>query len=116
VSTHRQRFIQEIEDNRRSIERITHLPPAQHFCYPGGFQLPEFQNWLPACQVVSATTCAPGIATRNSPHFLLPRLVDTTGLSMKEFDSWISGIAAFLPHRPYVMAEGQVSDEKDLSQ
>jgi len=111
VSMRRGRFIQEIDDNRRSIENLTHRT-ARHFCYPGGFQIPRFQEWLPECQIESATTCVPGMAARSSPPFLLPRLVDTCGLSMQEFDSWISGIAAFLPRRRHVMSEGQVFDEE----
>jgi peptidoglycan/xylan/chitin deacetylase (PgdA/CDA1 family) len=111
VSTRRERFMQEIDDNRRSIENLTQRP-ARHFCYPGGFQIPRFQEWLPECQVESATTCVPGIAASSCSPFLLPRLVDTCGLSMQEFDAWICGIAAFLPGRPHVMSEGQVFDEE----
>jgi hypothetical protein len=49
--------------------------------------------------VVSATTCQPGLASRNSDALLLPRLIDTSALTRPEFEGWISGTAAWLPRR-----------------
>jgi peptidoglycan/xylan/chitin deacetylase (PgdA/CDA1 family) len=103
----RSRFEQEIEDNRRHIERIA-TNPVKHFCYPGGFYLPVFPQWLREAGVVSATTCEQGLATRQSDPLLLPRLIDTSSLSVEEFSGWISGLASLLPKRPYEMNEDKL--------
>ena len=110
VSIHRERLQKEIQDNR---ERIAALASGEtrHFCYPGGFHLPEFPGWLREFNVISGTTCQPGIASRRSDALLLPRLVDTSGLTETEFYSWLSGLASWLPHRPHVMSEGQLLEE-----
>ncbi len=97
----------EIDDNRAAIARIT-SEPANHFCYPGGFHLPEFPEWLRQRGVISATTCEPGLTTRETDRLLLPRLVDHTGLTEEEFRAWVSGVASWLPHRAHVMSEGQL--------
>ncbi len=114
LHTHRHRtsrdrdfFRREIDENRAAIARIT-SEPANHFCYPGGFHLPEFPEWLRERGVVSATTCEPGLTTRETDRLLLPRLVDHTGLTEEEFRGWVSGVASWLPHRAHVMSEGQL--------
>src|SRR5579884_3265133 len=73
VSEKQARFAQEIEDNRLRLPAAAPFP-ARHFCYPGGFHLPAFPEWLRECGVVSATTCRPGIVERRSDPWLLPRL------------------------------------------
>lgn len=88
-------FRKEITDNRR------HMAPSvagerKHFCYPSGAYRPEFLQWLAAEGVISATTCDTGLATAQSNPLLLPRLVDTTGRTDLEFESWLSGIGHFL--------------------
>jgi hypothetical protein len=72
---------------------------ATHFCYPSGIFSDAFLPWLQGLNVVSATTCEPGFATRNSHPLLLPRLVDHTLLSPIEFEGWLSGVSASLPRR-----------------
>ncbi|HTA68089.1 MAG TPA: polysaccharide deacetylase family protein [Bryobacteraceae bacterium] len=110
VSTDREKFEREIIDNRTRIAAVS-SGEARHFCYPGGFHLPEFPGWLRELNVTSATTCQPGIASRGSDPMLLSRLVDTSGLTELEFYSWLSGLASLLPHRPHVMSEGQLMEE-----
>ena len=110
VSIHRDTFLREIEDNRRRIDGISN-GRAAHFCYPGGFHLPEFPGWLREAGVRSATTCELGLAAPDSDVMLLPRLVDTSTLTPAEFTAWLSGVASLLPHRPHVMSEGQLMDE-----
>jgi peptidoglycan/xylan/chitin deacetylase (PgdA/CDA1 family) len=107
VYDERARFQREIDDNRRHIESIT-PGSREHFCYPGGFHLPEFPAWLKERGVRSATTCQPGIATASDSEFLLPRLLDTCTLSEAEFRSWVTGVAAFLPQRWYPTGDGQL--------
>jgi peptidoglycan/xylan/chitin deacetylase (PgdA/CDA1 family) len=114
VSASQERFAREIDDNRRRLPASAPVP-ARHFCYPGGFHLPSFPEWLRQCGVVSATTCQPGIVERGSNAYLLPRLVDGTLLTDCEFRSWLSGLAALLPHRTHAMSEGQLLPGEEVA-
>jgi len=58
-----------------------------------------FLNWLAREGVVSATTCDTGFLTSETNPLLLPRLVDTTGRTDLEFESWLSGVGHFLSRR-----------------
>jgi peptidoglycan/xylan/chitin deacetylase (PgdA/CDA1 family) len=105
LHTHRHRtpvddelFRREIRDNRASIANAV-AGERKHFCYPSGAYRPEFVGWLAKEEVVSATTCDTGFATAESNPLLLPRLVDTSGRTELEFESWISGIGHFLSMR-----------------
>ena len=86
---------QEIAENREWIEEAGGKT-GRHFCYPSGAYRPEYLDWLAAADIVSATTCDTGIATHKTEPLLLPRLVDTSGRSDLEFESWVNGIAHFL--------------------
>jgi len=105
LHTHRHRtplsedlFRKEIAENRMRIGQMTGRTP-RHFCYPSGAYQPEFKAWLKAEDIVSATTCDTGIATHESNPMLLPRLVDTSGRSDLEFESWVNGIGHFISMR-----------------
>ncbi len=98
----RDRFVNEIRENRRYIEEMTGSDDRVHFCYPSGAVRPEFIPWLREAAVQSATTCENGLATRGGDPFMLPRLLDQYGLMDDEFASWISGLAAFIPKRKSV--------------
>ncbi|HKX27441.1 MAG TPA: polysaccharide deacetylase family protein [Blastocatellia bacterium] len=94
----RQLFVREIEDNRNSILAITGSR-ADHLCYPSGVYDQAFFPWLNDLGVVSATTCDPGLASRDSYQLLLPRFIDTSLQSSIEFEGWLTGVAALLPRR-----------------
>lgn len=105
LHTHRHRtpddralFLREITDNRQAIEAITGCKPV-HFCYPSGEYRLSWQDWLRESGIVSATTCDPGIAEPRSDPLLLPRFVDSEGVSQEEFGAWVSGVAEMLPRR-----------------
>jgi peptidoglycan/xylan/chitin deacetylase (PgdA/CDA1 family) len=106
LHTHRHRtphepglFTREIQDNRERIEAITGEVPT-HFCYPSGVWRPDMLPLLKRNNVVSATTCEPGLAIRGADPLLLPRHIDTTSQTSAEFDGWLSGVSQFLPrHR-----------------
>jgi peptidoglycan/xylan/chitin deacetylase (PgdA/CDA1 family) len=105
LHTHRHRtpldeelFRREIRDNRAYISRAM-AGIKQHFCYPSGAYRPEFLPWLATEEIVSATTCDTGLATRHNNPLLLPRLVDTTGRTDLNFESWLSGVGHFLSTR-----------------
>ena len=92
------RYRAELSSNRERIETSTGTV-ANHFCYPSGTRRPQFEQWLADEGVVSATTCEPGIASRANHPLRLPRLLDHSTLTGVEFDAWLSGIGARLPHR-----------------
>jgi peptidoglycan/xylan/chitin deacetylase (PgdA/CDA1 family) len=105
LHTHRHRtplneelFRREIQDNRVRIASAV-SGERKHFCYPSGAYRPEFLDWLVKEEVVSATTCDTGFATSATNPLLLPRLVDTTGRTDLEFESWVGGIGHFLSRR-----------------
>lgn len=106
LHTHRHRtpseetlFQREIRDNAKAIERMTGRTP-NHFCYPQGWVEPEFVPWLADLGVRSATTTRTGLASPSSDPLLLPRIIDHPGLSSEEFESALTGVAAFFPKRP----------------
>ena len=107
----RERMFAELEDNLRSIAAFTPREP-RHFCYTGGFYLHEYPAFLKEYGILSATTCKPGLCTASTNPLLLPRLVDTPGLSDLEFRAWLDGSADLLPNRPYEMSEGQLLEEE----
>jgi peptidoglycan/xylan/chitin deacetylase (PgdA/CDA1 family) len=105
LHTHRHRvplneelFRREIRDNREWIAGVAGKV-GTHFCYPSGVYRPEFLPWLSAEGIVSATTCDTDLANPQVNPLLLPRLVDTTGRSDLEFESWLNGVGHFLSRR-----------------
>jgi peptidoglycan/xylan/chitin deacetylase (PgdA/CDA1 family) len=106
LHTHRHRtpedenlFRREIRDNRERIQALISSTPV-HFCYPSGVYRPEFLQWLAAEQVVSATTCDSGLASRQSERLLMPRFIDNQYRTSVDFESWISGVGSLLAVRP----------------
>ena len=93
----RDSFILEMVENRDFISKFTKMP--HHFAYPSGMYADCYGPWLNACDVVSATTCDPGLATNHSDPYKLPRLVDVSSIPLVELEGWISGFANFLPRR-----------------
>jgi peptidoglycan/xylan/chitin deacetylase (PgdA/CDA1 family) len=108
----RERMFSELDENRRRISAFTPIEP-RHFCYTGGFYLPEHVGYLKDYGMVSATTCDVGFCEANTNPLLLPRLVDTPGLSDLEFRAWLMGTAGLLPMRHYDMGEGQLLEDED---
>ena len=110
LHTHRHRspddrhlFDEEVRENRRILETLTNAP-ANHFCYPNGIDRLHGREWLESLSVLSATTCDPGLASRDTDRFFLPRLVDTSLLSAGEFEAWLSGLSVprLLRREPFV--------------
>lgn len=105
LHTHRHRvphdrtaFAREIADNREHLAAFG-FGGATHFCYPSGEYRGDAARWLGDLGMRSATTCVPGIATRDADPMLLPRFVDTSAVSDATFDAWLSGVADLLPRR-----------------
>lgn len=103
LHTHRHRtpldealFRREIRENRDRLQSMLGGKPTRHFCYPSGVYESEFLPWLQAEDVISATTCDPGLASPSSNSLLLSRFVDTSHVTCLEFEGWLSGAASFL--------------------
>lgn len=97
-ATHRQEFLQEIEENRARIRQYAGRDPA-HFCYPMGRRRPEYPRWLREAGVRTATTTRMGLAARSFELHQLPRIVDVESMHEQEFESWLSGVRDFFPRR-----------------
>ncbi|MBK9169067.1 MAG: polysaccharide deacetylase family protein [Bryobacterales bacterium] len=110
VYRRRNRMFQELNDNRSRIRELTPKEP-RHFCYTGGFYLPEHVSQLREYGICSATTCRPGLCTRATDPLELPRLVDSMSQSDLEFRAWMAGTADLLPKRRHEMSEDQLGEE-----
>jgi peptidoglycan/xylan/chitin deacetylase (PgdA/CDA1 family) len=91
-------FVRDVLTNRERIEAFTGVR-ATHLCYPSGNYRSDYLAPLHRHGVASATTCDPGMATKNSNPLLLPRFIDTGRVSDIVFESWLTGIAPCLPRR-----------------
>jgi len=91
-------FQAEIRENRRRIEEMTGIRP-HHFCYPSGVFDSNFLPWLQELDVHSATTGEGGLASQANHPLLLPRVVDTTNLSLDRLAIWVSGVGHFTRRR-----------------
>ena len=97
VSRYHGEFQLEIEENRQHVVALG--GEGSHFCYPNGFCLDAFPGWLSREGIASATTCVPGIASKDTDPYRLPRLCDSMFLSDTAFSTWVSGLASMLPSR-----------------
>jgi peptidoglycan/xylan/chitin deacetylase (PgdA/CDA1 family) len=91
-------FLRDVMLNRERLEAMTGTSPI-HLCYPSGNYRPGYLPVLRRYGIRSATTCDPGLATCASDPLLLPRFVDTGGVSSIVFEAWLTGMAACLPRR-----------------
>jgi Polysaccharide deacetylase len=123
LHTHRHRtptsaplFHKEIRENRERLHDITGSF-ASHFCYPDGFHHKEFFPWLEQDNVVSATTCDPGLATPDTHKLLLPRFVDTSKCTSVEFEAWLTGLGHVMRRaRSTIVSRTQLGNHSDPSQ
>jgi len=109
----RDRMFVELQDNHRRIVSFTSREP-RHFCYTGGFYLPEHPGFLKEYGIMTATTCKPGLCSSGMDQLTLPRLVDSPTLSDLEFRAWLAGTASLLPRRSHRMSKGQLVEEEPL--
>src|ERR1035437_550329 len=105
----RELFRNEVLENQHALERFGVRKP-EHFCYPGGFWLPEFKPWLKELGIVSATTCEAGMATSMSDRYQLPRFLDGPGVEASQFSAWLSGLASLFPRRELPPSTSQLGD------
>jgi peptidoglycan/xylan/chitin deacetylase (PgdA/CDA1 family) len=91
-------FVRDVAYNRERVNALTGKR-ASHLCYPSGMYRRSYLPGLEREGIASGTTCDPGLASRTSDRLLLPRFVDTTGVSDVEFEAWVMGLASCLPRR-----------------
>jgi peptidoglycan/xylan/chitin deacetylase (PgdA/CDA1 family) len=85
-------FIKEIEDNRRALDQYCKSRRGfGHFCYPSGVYHADSGALLRRCGIVSATTVEPGLASRSSDPYYLPRYLDCMNVDDIVFEAWVSG-------------------------
>jgi peptidoglycan/xylan/chitin deacetylase (PgdA/CDA1 family) len=104
----------ELQDNLREIRKFSPKEPRD-FCYPYGYHVPEYIDYLKEYGIRSATTCASGLCTSQTNLLALPRLVDTAAVTDLEFRSWLAGTAALIPRRSDHTAEGVHLEEPPLT-
>jgi peptidoglycan/xylan/chitin deacetylase (PgdA/CDA1 family) len=80
----------EIELNRAELESILRKRP-RHFCFPSGEYSPRHPEWLRRLDIVSGTTCDPGLNRRGDPILLLKRYLDNDRQSDVAFEAEVSG-------------------------
>ena len=117
LHTHRHRtprdkasFVRELADNGAAIDSMRgRAATPRHFCYPRGDYAASCLPWLREAGVSSAATCVPGLVSAASNALLLPRLMDSMGISELTFEAWASGFAGFIPRRrAYRLIEDRV--------
>ncbi|CAN5811990.1 hypothetical protein BH11PSE12_BH11PSE12_21770 [soil metagenome] len=85
----------EIRENKDSIHRVLNHR-LQHFCYPSGYYEKEHLAWLAENDVISATTCKPGLNYSTTPLLELRRFLDGENITDIEFEAELSGFSDFL--------------------
>ena len=101
-------FVREIDDNIDALVAMGFSRTGRrHFCYPSGDADPVFYPWLEARGIVSATTCEPRFATRDTHPLDLPRVIDTMAMTDVEFRAWTAGVSAFIPRRRFRIADSE---------
>ncbi len=73
---------------------------ARHLCYPEGAYRASCLPKLEAEGIETATTCDPDVASPASHPLLLPRVDNEMGSDLR-FESWVTGIASWLPRRTH---------------
>lgn len=83
---------EEVEQNRLYIRMYKHDEPPRHFCYPSGRHTEQHALWLRQLDVLSATTCDPGMNGAGQSPYLLRRFLDSESISDIEFEGQICGV------------------------
>lgn len=102
LHTHRHRLPEndeearrEVEDNRAVLAPLTGRP-LKHLCYPSGVWSRAVWPSLAATQVETATTCEPGMNTRETPVHALGRFLDFQSTPQIVFEAEVNGFAQLL--------------------
>ena len=68
----------QVEQNRHYIGMYRHGEPPRHFCYPSGRYSHKHAQWLGRLDILSATTCDPGLNGRSANPYVLRRFRTAT--------------------------------------
>jgi peptidoglycan/xylan/chitin deacetylase (PgdA/CDA1 family) len=90
-----ERLTREVQDNRAVLRTIGH-GPFDHLCYPSGIWSPTQWDTLARLGVVSATTCDPGLNTRDTPRLALKRILDSEDVSQISFEAEMCGLKSLI--------------------
>lgn len=78
------------------------LPAARHYCFPSGEHDSHAPAVLQSLDVVSATTCKPGLASGGGggavESYFLPRFLDGRDVADIEFEAEMSGVLQIMRH------------------
>jgi peptidoglycan/xylan/chitin deacetylase (PgdA/CDA1 family) len=85
-------FREQVEQNRHYICMYKVGEPPRHFCYPSGRYTDKHAQWLAQLDILSATTCDPGLNGRSENPYILRRFLDSDDISDIEFEGHISGV------------------------
>lgn len=114
LHTHRHRMpeakdllAREIEDNQTALAPVCGSV-FRHFCYPSGVYYTGSEEVLRNCDLLSATTCDPGLASSSTNPYYLPRFCDSMRTHEVAFSAWTTGAFEFMPHR----RQGNGRDER----
>jgi peptidoglycan/xylan/chitin deacetylase (PgdA/CDA1 family) len=107
LHTHRHRvplrkesFLRELADNKAALASWRATETLDGFCYPSGVTDDRFLPWLRELNVGTAVTCVPGLAMASTNPLLLPRVVDSSGMTRIEFEGWLTGFGSLIPRMP----------------
>lgn len=92
-----ERFRADLERCEKAITAIG-LPKPRHYCYPSGSFDKAAATVLANRDVLSATTCVPGLASDTDipAVFYLPRFLDGESIDPLEFEAEMSGFSDLL--------------------
>ena len=82
----------QLEQNSRYIQSYRDGDPPRHFCYPSGQHRSEHPQWLSQLDIVSATTCDPGMNHKGDNPYVLRRFLDSESISDVEFEANLCGV------------------------
>lgn len=82
----------QLELNSEYIRVYRDGEPPRHFCYPSGQHSDDHPPWLARLDIVSATTCDPGMNHTGENPYLLRRFLDSESISEIEFEANICGV------------------------
>lgn len=92
-----ERNLVDIETCRQHICNLG-LPMPRHYCYPSGAFDAYAAQLLMSANVLTATTCEPGLVRRSAglSQFYLPRFLDGGDVTPIEFEAEMSGVLEFV--------------------
>lgn len=87
----------EVMTNKEILVDVAH-DELKHFCYPSGYFTNDSERELKKVNVVSATTCLPGLNGSAQNRFKLLRITDSQAVSDIEFEAAMSGFRYLYQH------------------